>query len=114
MEALSSHWQDLYAVSRAGGLQCKIEGGQMEASLSCLSLLQLPTLSCCLYPQLGRMAGPDLIRGEFFRGLYDVDSVPGPMCDKHVYDSQPASGDVLHDLCVLLKAAFDGSDVPAS
>lgn len=29
-----------------------------------------------------------------------------------MYDTQP--GDMLHDLCALLNAAFDGGDVPAS
>lgn len=58
------------------------------------------------------MVGPDLIRGEYPRGLYVEEPVlnDGVWRVKHVYDTEP--GAVLPDLCEVLNAAFNASDVP--
>lgn len=65
---------------------------------------------------LGRMVGPDLVRGEYLCGLYNeqlvFDPSQGRMRTVHVYDSQ--TGEVLHGLCELLNAAFNHSYVPVS
>jgi hypothetical protein len=128
MDALSAHWQDLYAVRGCGGLQeaadcvadlvqgieSRREGPAPAGGESLSDPIDIAEVEAAVRKLgLGRMVGPDLVRGEYLRGLYREEMVldsEGLMRIKHVYDTQP--GDVLHDLCALLNAAFRSSDVP--
>jgi hypothetical protein len=131
MDALSAHWQGLYAAQDSGGLQETAasvaevvqvvesrrtgEGtGDGEGLSEVISIAEVEAAVRKL--GLGRMAGPDLVRGEYLRGLYSeqlvFDPSEGRMRTVHVYDTQP--GDVLHDLCDLLNAAFSSSSVPVN
>lgn len=62
------------------------------------------------------MAGPDGVRGEFFKGLYTLQRVfnveKGLWVELHVYDT--GRGSVLGDLTMLLNHAFKSGDVPGS
>jgi hypothetical protein len=116
MDALSSHWQDLYAVRGCGGLQkaadcvadlvqgieSRREGRVPAGGESLSDPIEIAEVEAAVRKLgLGRMVGPDLVRGEYLRGLYREEMVldtDGRMRIKHVYDTQP--GDVIHDLCV--------------
>lgn len=127
--ALTDHWQGLYAAQDCGGLResyssvselvqhlaANSEGGDSMSGDSLSAIITVEEVEAAVRKLgLGRMVGPDLLRGEFFRGLYAELMVPHPetgmMRTMHVYDCQP--GEVLHDLCALLNAAFSASEVP--
>jgi hypothetical protein len=63
--------------------------------------------------KLGRMAGPDGLRGELLREVYSVEPVElpnGRHVVKHVYDL--SEGSVLHDVWTLFTMAFS-KGIPA-
>jgi hypothetical protein len=130
MTALTDHWQGLYAAQDSGGLQelassvaelvqnleASREGGDTVGAEGLSAAITIEGVEAAVRKLgLGRMVGPDLLLGEFFRGLYAELMAPDPdtgvMRTVLVYDCQP--GEVLHDLCALLNAAFSASDVPA-
>jgi hypothetical protein len=126
---LSTHWQQLYAPAQAGGLRDSADsvpalmqqlgdatGPERREAAAGLNAVILPehVEAAVRKLQYGRMAGPDRLRGELFKGLYQEVEVYDAETDryyvKHVYDCD--TGSVIADLTCLFNAAFSGGTVP--
>lgn len=133
MAALTQHWQSLLAPSGSGGLQeaaasvpdlvAALQAGPGQAGDAAPAAAAMngqfdvdEVVSAVRRLQYGRMAGPDNLKGELLRGLYDVEPVHDPESDRwyerHVYRTAP--GSVMHDLCCILNAAFSAGTVPTA
>lgn len=131
LSGLTQHWQQLYAPAGAGGLRetapsaqacaqsfsasLPVSEGDVAAAADLNADFQADEIVAAVRKlKPGRMAGPDGLRGELFRGLYCVqivfDEGRQRSVERHVYDAGVSSP--LHDLCVLLNAAFKAAAVP--
>jgi hypothetical protein len=86
----------------------------VQAAEALNSELAIEGVECAVRKlKLGRMAGPDGIRGELLRQVYSIQLVElpdGMRVHKHVYDLE--AGSIVHDLWTLLNAAFQEGSVP--
>ena len=130
LESLTEHWESLLRVDTPGSLSDVYESvprcvealsaspasdsARRQAAAALNSPVSIEEVEAAVRKlKLGRMAGPDGVRGELIREVYTVEVVElpdGKVVCRHVYDQE--EGSVLHDLTCLLRAAFEAGDVP--
>ena len=131
MEDLASHWGSLYEAGDGVKLQDMFQSVSSCVSEVCASSsaspaavqaadvlndqLTLEEVEAALRKlKLGRMAGPDGLRGELLREVYTVEPVElddGRQVWRHTYDHSP--GSIVHDLRLLFNTAFTSGQLPS-
>ena len=132
MESLAAHWASLFKAEEGTSLQDMFTSvadcvsrmaGTSSADASAVEAAAV--LNRELTPEeveaavrklkLGRMAGPDGVRGELLREVYKVEPVvlaDGKQVWRHVYDL--SEGSILHDVWCMFSSAFQAGMLPAS
>lgn len=132
MGDLASHWGSLFEAGEGGRLQDMFQSvsscvsevcGSSSASPDAVQAaavlneqLTLEEVEAALRKlKLGRMAGPDGLRGELLRQVYRVEPVEledGRRVWRHAYDHSP--GSIVHDLWLLFSKAFASGQLPTA